>query len=47
MIFQKFVELMNNDDAFVAAITSATGDRGRVNYRYACIHEIIYNSISL
>ena len=47
VIFQKFVELMNNDDAFVAAITSATGDRGRVNYRYACIHEIIYNSISL
>lgn len=46
VIFQEFTELMNNDDTFVAAITSATGDRGRVNYRYNRIHEILYKCIS-
>ena len=46
LIFQNFIKIMNNDDTFVAAITSATGDKGRVNYRYNKIHEIIQNSIS-
>ena len=32
-IFQEFTKLMNDDETFVAAITSATGDKGRVNYR--------------
>lgn len=45
-IFQEFIKLINDDDIFVAAITSATGDRGRVNYRYNRIHEILYKCIS-
>ncbi len=45
-IFNMFINLMNSDDTFVAAITSATGDRGRVNYRYNRIHEILYKCIS-
>lgn len=45
-IFKEFVKLMNNDATFVAAITSATGDKGRVNYRYNKIHEILYKCIS-
>jgi hypothetical protein len=45
-IFREFTKLMNNDDMFVASITSATGDKGRVNYRYNKIHEILYKCIS-
>lgn len=45
-IFQEFIKLMNSDDTFAAAITSATGDKGRVNYRYDKIHEILYKCIS-
>ena len=45
-IFQEFIKLMNTDNTFVAAVTSATGDRGRVNYRYNRIHEILYKCIS-
>ena len=45
-IFQEFTKLMNTDDTFVAAITSATGDKGRVNYRYNRIHEILYKCLS-
>lgn len=45
-IFQEFIKLMNTDETFVAAITSATGDKGRVNYRYNKIHEILYKCIS-
>lgn len=45
-IFQEFIKLMNTDNTFVAAITSATGDKGRVNYRYNKIHEILYKCIS-
>ena len=37
---------MNTDNTFEAAITSATGDKGRVNYRYNKIHEILYKCIS-
>jgi len=45
-IFQEFTKLMNTDNTFVAAITSATGDKGRVNYRYNKIREILYKCIS-
>lgn len=45
-IFQEFVKLMNTDETFVASITSATGDKGRVNYRYNCIRKILNNSLS-
>lgn len=45
-IFQDFTNLMNNDNMFVASITSATGDKGRVNYRYNSIREILSKYIS-
>lgn len=45
-IFQEFIKLMNTDNTFEATITSATGDKGRVNYRYNKIHEILYKCIS-
>lgn len=45
-IFQEFIKLMNDDETFVAAITSATGDKGRVNYRYNKIHELLNKCIS-
>ena len=45
-IFQEFTKLMNDDETFVAAITSATGDKGRVNYRYNKIHELLNKCIS-
>lgn len=45
-IFHEFIKLMNTDNMFVAAITSATGDKGRVIYRYNKIHEILYKYTS-
>ena len=45
-IFQECTKLMNDDETFVAAITSATGDKGRVNYRYNKIHELLNKCIS-
>lgn len=42
-VFDDFVSLMNYDDAFVQSITSATGDRTRVNYRYAKIRNLLNN----
>ena len=45
-IFHEFIKLMNTDEIFVASITSATGDRGRVNYRYNRIHEILSSSLN-
>lgn len=45
IVFKDFVKLMNEDKAFVDSITSATGDRGRVNYRYKKIREILGNQI--
>lgn len=40
-IFNEFIKKMNEDQFFVASITSATGDRNRVNYRYKKTREII------
>ena len=45
-IFQEFTKLMNDDETFVAAIKSATGDKGGVNYRYNKIHELLNKCIS-
>lgn len=44
-IFRAFVRLMNEDDNFVASISSATGDRGRVNYRYNRIEELLSDNL--
>lgn len=40
-IFYAFVKLMNKDENFVGAITSATGDKNRVKYRFATIENLL------
>lgn len=46
VLFKNFIELMNDDDVFVASITSATGDKTRVSYRYSKIEGIIKNTLN-
>lgn len=46
ILFNNFIELMNTDPVFVASITSATGDKTRVSYRYSKIEGIIKNTIN-
>lgn len=41
ILFENFIELMKSDEVFVASITSATGDKTRVSYRYSKIEGII------
>ena len=40
-IFNGFVKLMNEDVFFGNAITSATGDKSRVRYRFSKIEELL------
>ena len=42
-VFHSFINLMNSDKTFVASITTSTGDKARVSYRYAKIEKIINN----
>lgn len=44
-LFNNFIDLMNSDEVFVASITSATGDKTRVGYRYSKIEGIIKNTL--
>ena len=44
-LFANFIDLMNSDEIFVASITSATGDKTRVGYRYSKIEGIIKNTL--
>ncbi len=44
-LFQSFINLMNGDDAFVAAITSTTGDKTRITYRFSQIEELIKKTL--
>ena len=44
-LFNNFIKLMQTDDVFVASITSATGDKTRVSYRYSKIEGIIRNTL--
>ena len=46
VLFINFIELMNSDEIFVASITSATGDKTRVSYRYSKIEGIIKNTLN-
>ena len=46
ILFEKFIELMKSDEVFVASITSATGDKTRVSYRYSKIEGIIKNTLN-
>jgi hypothetical protein len=45
-LFENFIELMKSDEVFVASITSATGDKTRVSYRYTKINGIIKNTLN-
>ena len=40
-IFDGFVELMNQDEFFCSAITSSTGDKNRIRYRFSKIEELL------
>lgn len=45
ILFNEFIELMNSDEMFVDSITSATGNKSRVSYRYSKIEELIKNTL--
>lgn len=44
-LFGNFINLMVHDSVFVASITSATGDKTRISYRYSKIEGIIKNTL--
>lgn len=44
-LFINFIKLINSDDSFVDSITSATGNKGRVNYRFTKTEEVIKNTL--
>ncbi len=44
-VLDRFMKLMSQDDKFVTSISSATGHKSRVNYRYAKIREIIHHTL--
>ncbi|MDO4334380.1 MAG: DUF262 domain-containing protein [Bacteroidales bacterium] len=46
MLFNNFVDLMNSDEDFLNSITSATGDKGRVNYRYKKINDLLTETLN-
>jgi hypothetical protein len=43
--FENFISLMKDDDSFVASVTSTTGDKTRVSYRFKKIDELIKNTL--
>ena len=45
-IFEGFVNLMNRDESFGSAITSATGDKNRIRYRFSKIEELIKQQLA-
>lgn len=45
-IFNSFVKLMNEDAFFGNAITSATGDKSRVRYRFSKIEELLKQQLT-
>ena len=40
-VFDSFITLMNDDETFVASVTSSTGDKTKVIYRYTSIENLI------
>ncbi|MEO8712451.1 MAG: DUF262 domain-containing protein [Parafilimonas sp.] len=44
-LFENFINLMNDDETFVAAITSTTGDKTRVSYRFIKISDLIKRTL--
>jgi len=46
LLFKEFIKLMNSDDRFIDSITSSTGDRTRVIYRFKTIENLIQKLIT-
>lgn len=46
LVFDSFINLMNEDKTFEPSITSATGDKTRVAYRFNTINKLLKNIIS-
>ena len=47
VLIEKFIHLLNSDDYFNKAITSATGDKSRIRKRFAEINNIIESIVSI
>lgn len=45
-IFNSFVLLMNNDSVFNGAITSATGNKNRIKYRFSKIEDLLKEQLA-
>lgn len=41
LVFDRLLELLETDEVFFASITSSTSDKGRVNYRFSKIEDLI------
>lgn len=41
LVFERFIILMNKDDFFVSSITSSTGDKSRIKYRFSKIENLL------
>lgn len=41
LVFERFINLMNTDDFFVSSITSSTGDKSRIKYRFSKIENLL------
>jgi len=42
IVFDNFIELMKNDEKFIAAISSSTDDKTRIDYRYQIITGLLH-----
>ena len=45
-VFKDFISLMNDHETFVSSITSGTGDKTRVIYRFSAIEELLKKIIT-
>lgn len=45
-IFDSFIKLMNQDEFFSSAITSATGDKNRIRYRFSKIEGLLKQQLA-
>ncbi|QIU96535.1 DUF262 domain-containing protein [Bacteroides faecium] len=41
LVFERFIHLMNTDTSFVDSITSSTGDKNRIKYRFGKIENLL------
>lgn len=45
LVFERFIILMNMDNFFVSSITSSTGDKSRIKYRFSEIENLLKESL--